>query len=87
MLSGECQNVNLMDKKLKPASSQASKSSKPEPTAGKFRFITQDLKEQQEIFSSVIEHSPSGMVMADAEGTIVLVNLEVQLLPLHRKRV
>lgn len=35
---------------------------------------------QQEIFSSILEHAPIGMVMTDSEGKIVLVNLELERL-------
>ncbi len=42
--------------------------------------VEQALKEQQEIFYSVIEYSPIGMVMVDAKGKMTLVNREIERL-------
>ncbi|MBI3313552.1 MAG: PAS domain S-box protein [Candidatus Omnitrophica bacterium] len=46
----------------------------------KFTTAEKALKEQEDVLFTVIEHAPTGMVMADAGGKIVLVNLEIERL-------
>lgn len=50
------------------------------PSAQKLEAIKEALKEQQKIFESVIEHAPNGMIMVDASGKILLVNLQIEKL-------